>query len=119
LPAVHRVEQGGAALLLFDIDARPQQVGNAGEAFRKLQKQLLEQAKARIEDTPFEDRDHASVTLAISRRHLPELQTYLQKFRKQFSKFAQPKEEAPDEVYTLTMAFFPCTQLKKKKGVPQ
>lgn len=88
---------------------------HAGEAFRKLQRQVLTQALQRLEDTPFADRDHSSITVAVSRAQLPALQDLLQKFRKQFARQAQTSDDA-DEVYTLALALFPCTKLKKKES---
>ena len=81
-------------------------------AFRKLQKQVLQQALVALENVPFEDRHQSSVTLAI---HAPSLNFAKEKiavFRKELSKTLQPEGKKFQEVYQFSISLFPAKNLK-------
>lgn len=87
------------------------------EARRELQRNLLNKAKESLDQTSFDDREHTSLTVAIQHHQLPEFKRIMNKFCLNVDAYAQPKskEEKPDEVYQLTVSFFPLTKIKKER----
>lgn len=81
-------------------------------ARRILQKKLLEQGVAAIENIPFELRENGSLTIAIDKKRLPEFKDKLRLFREDLAKFFQKDTKNLDEVYNLSLAFFPITNFK-------
>ena len=88
-------------------------------AFRKLQKQILDQSKVALEEVPIEFRDQSSMTMAISSSLLPEAKKMLKDFRRNFCSDLQKRDISRDEVYQLSMSFFPVTKLNKNAGAAE
>jgi uncharacterized protein (TIGR02147 family) len=77
-------------------------------AFRKLQKQILEQAIRALEVTPVTERDQSSMTMAISSHKLEEAIERITRFRRDLCSFLQ-EDPAKDRVYQLSISLFPVT----------
>ena len=86
------------------------------DARKKFQKSLLEKSLDAIDHIPFEQRENGSVTVAISTKRLPEFKEKLKEMRKELAIFFQADDEKNlDEVYQLTVSFFPITKIENKK----
>lgn len=87
------------------------------EARKKIQKALLEKSLDAIDHVPFEQRENGSVTVAINTKRLPEFKEKLKEIRKELADFFQATDEANlDQVYQLTLSFFPLTKIEDKVG---
>src|SRR5207253_2023706 len=84
-------------------------------ALRHMQKQVLEKAMSALEEIPPELRDQSSMTMAVNSGRMDEAKVKIKRFRRQLVKFLQEKEPL-DEVYQLSVAFFPLTQLGTKRA---
>lgn len=84
-------------------------------AFRKLQRQILEQAIDAMEEVPIELRDQSSMTMAIDPRLLPEAREMIRKFRRDLCALLQRNGPPHEEVYQLSVSLFPARQ--NLKGV--
>ena len=76
---------------------------------RDFQAETLRLARESLERHPKEERDISTVTLAVSRRALPELKERIAEFRK--SLLGMVKESPDyDEVYQFNVQLFPVTR---------
>ena len=74
-----------------------------------LQKKLLEKSIEALENVEFDKRDHASYTVAIDDKFLPEFKEKLQEFRRKLGdEFS--KKGTPNSIYQLTVSFYPLTK---------
>ncbi|HWU42741.1 MAG TPA: TIGR02147 family protein [Bdellovibrio sp.] len=83
--------------------------------------------KAHIEDTKLieksiaegstEYRDHTSMTVVINKKNLKKAKELIRLFQDQFSEEIEntPNREIPDEVYRLSISFFPLTKVLENK----
>lgn len=83
-------------------------------AKRKLQKALLEKSIKALEEVDFNLRAHNSLTIAVDADKLPEFKEKLQDILRQTGDILQ-KSGKFNEVYQLTLSFFPLTNLREKK----
>lgn len=83
-------------------------------AFREMQRQILEQALQALKETPYEERDQSSLTLAMDPARIPEIRALLKKFRRKLNQFAI-KTGTPSEVYQVSLSIFPVTRIGKGK----
>lgn len=88
--------------------------GLTSSAARNLQKQILEQAIAAIEEVPIERRNHTSMTMAIDPADVAEASEKIKKFRRQLCKFLE-RNGRPKEVYQLAISLFPVSQVESHK----
>jgi DNA-binding MarR family transcriptional regulator len=79
------------------------------EARRQLQKTLLEKSLNAIDEVNVDKRDHSSLTVAVPVNRLPEFKEKIQKMRRELGSHFQSQGQL-DEVYQLTISFFPLTQ---------
>jgi transcriptional regulator with XRE-family HTH domain len=79
-------------------------------ARQNLQKQLALKAAVAIESIPFESRESGSLTIACSKKMLPEIKKKIQVFRREIDEFLETAE-SPDEVYQLLISFYPITKI--------
>lgn len=82
-------------------------------ALREYQKQILEKSLTALEDVPIENRNHTSMTFAVSKEDLEEGKKIIKKFRRDLGIFFQRKGARAavyDEVYQLSVSLFPLTQ---------
>lgn len=84
-------------------------------ASRALQKQILEQAIHALVSLPIEVRNHTSMTMAVDPKLMPEAIEKIKKFRRELCVFLE-SSSAPKEVYQLSVALFPVTQISKSEG---
>ncbi|MBS1958548.1 MAG: TIGR02147 family protein [Bdellovibrionales bacterium] len=82
-------------------------------AFRKLQKQILEQAIHAMENVAIEQRDQSSLTMAIDPGLIPEAKLMIKKFRRDLCALLQSKGPIQKEVYQLSISLFPAKQNPK------
>lgn len=87
-------------------------------ALRKnFQRTLLEKSMYALDHVPFEFRDNSSTTVAINKKRIPEFREKIQEMRKELADFFQPEgEPGLDEVYQLTVSFFPLSKLNNSQG---
>ena len=85
-------------------------------ARQELQLSLLKKAQGAVESVEFSKRENVSLTVSIRKDRLPEFKEKLNKLRDELDSYFQPTtdEGKYDEVYQLTMAFFPLTAELKK-----
>lgn len=86
----------------------------SSEHARVLQKQFLKRAADAIESVSIEQRDNTGLTLRFSKKDFCRAKEMLQRFRNEFQE-AFGKSKSPDEVYQLTLAFFPLTKSSKRR----
>lgn len=84
------------------------------EARRALQRKFLQMSLQALDDIEFDLRDHGSLTIAIDKNQLPRIKTRLIEIRKQLGDEFQ-SEGHLDEVYQLTISFFPVTKIDLNK----
>jgi len=78
-------------------------------AFRKYQKQILEQAIEALEEVPIEKRDQSSMVMRFPVKRIQEAKEDLKNFRRSFcAKYEN--DQTCDEVYQLSLSFFPVTE---------
>jgi DNA-binding Lrp family transcriptional regulator len=95
-------------------DGKATTLGNpfTARAFRNLQKQILEKAVVALEETPIEERDQTSMTIAVDVSKMPEAKERITGFRRELSKFLS-RGDRRDEVYHLSISLYPVTRIKK------
>lgn len=88
-------------------------------ALRRLQMALLEKSKYALENQSREIRDHTSLTVAINKRNFKKAKQMIAAFRSELMHALQDEELQYNEVYQLTVSFFPLTSGKRitKKSV--
>jgi uncharacterized protein (TIGR02147 family) len=82
---------------------------STSEPRRRLQKTFLEKGLHAIENVPFRFRENGALTVAIDRNRLEEFKEKLKKVRQELGEFFQSEGEL-NEVYQLTISFFPLTK---------
>lgn len=80
-------------------------------ARKQLQKKFAEMSLQSIDEIPFQNRDHGSLTVAIDKKRLPELKEKLNQFRLELGEFLQ-RDPNLNEVYQITMTVFPLTKVE-------
>ena len=80
-------------------------------AAKQNQQQLFEKALKAIEEVDFAKRNHTGTTIAIASKDLDRAKEYITRFRKQFMQEFDRNTNA-DEVYHISVAFFPLSKLK-------
>jgi transcriptional regulator with XRE-family HTH domain len=89
-------------------------------ARKKFQRSLLEKSICAIDHIPFELRENASLTIAVNKRRMPEFKEKLKEVRQQLANhFQSSNEKSFDEVYQLTISFFPLTKINNDIGESQ
>ncbi len=84
----------------------------SNSAFRKLQKQILQQALEALDQIPYEERDQSSMTVAIDISRLDAAREKITVFRRELSAFLQPQKKDLDEVYQLSISLFPAKRVE-------
>jgi plasmid maintenance system antidote protein VapI len=87
------------------------------EARKRLQKEILKEAVAKIDSTDFSLRENSSLTIAVNKKLIPEIKKRIQDFKNGLREFVEDFGDN-DEVYQLAIAFFPLTEMKRKFGGP-
>lgn len=81
-------------------------------ALRRLQQQILDQARKSLVLVPMEKRDQSAMTVAIDSCKLKEAKQRIKKFRRELCEFMQDGNEQ-DEVYQLSISLFPVSKVDK------
>lgn len=76
------------------------------QSIRRFHRQILEKAKAALNEQDLEERELASVMVAIDREQLPAIKEKLKLARRQFISEVKAMTETPDAVYTLSVQWF-------------
>jgi uncharacterized protein (TIGR02147 family) len=79
------------------------------------QRQILQKAIESLETVGPDQRDQTSMTCAVSLDDLPKAKDLIKEFRRKLSKFVNEAEKK-DEVYHLSISFYPVTKDSKNKG---
>lgn len=82
-------------------------------AFRNLQRSVLQMALKALDEVPFEQRDHSSITMAINSKHVPEARRRIKQFRRELMSFLQQPGER-DMVYQMGIALYPVSKSDSK-----
>lgn len=85
-------------------------------ALRKYQKGLLQKSQNSLENVPREFRDHTSMMLHFSKKDLKRAKEMIREFRTELLNFSE-KNKNPDEVYALSVSFFPLSNVTERKLV--
>lgn len=75
-----------------------------------LQKVMLEKASTALTEVPLERRDNSTVTMAIDSKRLPEAKLMIKEFRRRMGRVLSRGGQR-DDVYNLTVSFYPLTQM--------
>jgi uncharacterized protein (TIGR02147 family) len=65
-----------------------------------------------LEELPMEVRDHSAMTMAISRKRLPEAREKIKAFRRELCGFLEKGSDL-DSVYQLGISLYPVAQVEK------
>lgn len=84
------------------------------KARRSHQKELLDQAKLAMEKIEPSMRDQSSMTMAINTNDIENVKDLVKDFRRQVSGYLNAGENK-NEVYNLSISFFPAMNLEKEK----
>lgn len=84
------------------------------EAFKKLQKQLLEKAITSLEKTPYDERFQYSLTMAIDPKWLPQAVSMIKDFGRNLHLLMGEGQDC-SEVYNLGVSLFPLTRIQTEK----
>lgn len=77
-------------------------------ALRKMQQDLLELSREKLDVVPISQRDQSSLILKVNRSQLEEMRNFISRFRRSFDeKFGNIEES--DGVYCLSLSLFPMT----------
>jgi uncharacterized protein (TIGR02147 family) len=82
---------------------------------RKLQRQVLDKSLKALDELPNSQRDHTSVTLAMSLEDLEEAKEMIRHFRRKFTEHFEHKSK-PKQVVNLHIGFYPVSN-SKDEGV--
>lgn len=85
----------------------------ADVSIQKAHFQSLELARRSLEEDLLEERDFSFVTMAISRKKLPEAKKRIREFRRQLCEFLESGEK--DEVYRMNVQLFPLCRKKSER----
>ena len=92
--------------------------GFTSSAAREHQKQILRKSIASIDEVEIEKRDHTAVTMAIETHDLDKAREIIRRFREEMCHNLE-KNKTPDEVYQLTISFFPISQTQSNNKESQ
>jgi uncharacterized protein (TIGR02147 family) len=92
-------------------------VGNAftTNAFKKMQRQILEKALLALEEVSLENRSQSSITLAVDSRMLPKIEEQIKVFRRKLVKNIESNGNY-NQVFNLSISFYPITNIKIKES---
>lgn len=86
--------------------------GIPSEALRHSHKQSIRQALAAYDDTPFNEFDITSITMAIDPKKIPHAKVLIQNFRRYLASVLETGERS--EVYNLNVQLVPVTRKRKE-----
>jgi uncharacterized protein (TIGR02147 family) len=88
-------------------------------ALRFQQRQILKKSLEALDELPRTLRDHSSLTLAISSKKLSKAKSLIAEFRMRFMEIMQDNPDGYEEVFQLSIGFFPLTDLERKPISPE
>lgn len=83
-------------------------------SIQKSHLQDLEKIEESITNVPVQYRDHSSMTVVINQKSIAKAKELIRLFQDRFSE--EVEVDSGDEVYKLSVAFYPLTQISKAKG---
>jgi uncharacterized protein (TIGR02147 family) len=84
------------------------------QAIRVHHRDLLQLAQQKLDEVSVEDRDFRAISFAFSKSEMPEAKKLLEEFHYRFANELEGGD-AKNEVYNLSLAFFPMTRLEKER----
>ena len=78
-----------------------------------MQRDIVELSSKSIDAAPFKEREHASLAIAFDPKILPEVKEKIDTFWKDLDQFIEDNNSKREEVYQLSVGFFPLTRSKK------
>ena len=81
-------------------------------AFKKMQRQILEQAVQALDDVAYEKRSQTSMTMSVDTDKLPEAKELIKEFRRKMNSLLSDKGNH-QEVYQLSVSLFPVSAVKE------
>lgn len=82
---------------------------------KNLQRQITLQAADAIDNVPYQYRESSSLTIPCSTKALPKIRERIYQFKQELQNIIQNHSD-PDEVYQLSVNFFPLTQVPLEKN---
>lgn len=79
-------------------------------AMRNRQKQVLKRAIDAMDLVDFAKRDQSAITLSLDSSLLPEIKTKIKKMRRSLANYIVKNSKKRDQVYELSMSFFPWSE---------
>ncbi|MGE3973342.1 MAG: TIGR02147 family protein [Bdellovibrionales bacterium] len=83
-------------------------------ALRKYQEKILELSLESLRNVPKSQRDHTSTMTAIDSSDLDEIKNRIKRFRKELSDFLQRDGIKPNQIYQLSVSYFPLTKIEQE-----
>ena len=83
-------------------------------AFKKMQGQILDQARTALDQVDFKKRSQTSMTMAVDPSRLGEAQTLIKEFRRKLNALMSENGNHK-EVYQLSVSLFPVTEINENK----
>ncbi|MCM0606364.1 MAG: DUF4423 domain-containing protein [Xanthomonadaceae bacterium] len=83
-------------------------------AFKKMQGQILDQAREALDQVDFKKRSQTSMTMAVDPSRLPEAQALIKEFRRKLNALMSENGNH-QEVYQLSVSLFPVTEIVETK----
>jgi uncharacterized protein (TIGR02147 family) len=123
LKTVHDALKKLLALDLIAIDPKTKKISLTNEQFeavspvataalKKANKQNLELAFEKLENTRFDERDFTAITLCFDPERMEEAKKLIREFRRKFCKIMESREKK--EVYKMCVQLFPLSEGAKK-----
>lgn len=84
-------------------------------AMRKYQKRLLEKSIEALENLTRSQRDHTSMMVVASSKDVSEIKELAKKFRREVAERLKSRGTNAEEVYQLTVSFFPISKIKNSQ----
>ena len=88
--------------------------GLTSEAAKQMQRQILDQSKKALRETPLELRDHSSLTVAVNKSQLKEAREKIKNLRRELDELFSSNSDK-EEVYQLSLSLFPITNTNRSK----
>jgi transcriptional regulator with XRE-family HTH domain len=87
--------------------------GMTSAALKQLQRHVIGKALAAVDETPSEEKDITSMTMAIDEKKLPQAKEMIKKFRRELSQFMETGKQT--RVYNLGVQLYPVSKKARKE----
>ncbi len=108
------IEIQNGKIVKIQKDISTSKVEHSATPLRKLQRQYLEMASAVLDEVPIDLRSQTTMTMAINLNKISAAKQKINQFRYEMMAFLQ--SDGPlEDVYNLTMSFYPTTKIRKRE----